>query len=160
MCVIEAPRVEDTEAAAAALGRLVRAGDVIALVGDLGAGKTTFVKGLAVGMGFAALVTSPTFTLVHIYEGARAVLFHVDLYRLDDDSQLLDVGLDDLYRQEGVVAVEWFDRFPRAAPRDYLEVRLSVGADGTRTLAPAPHGARAAALAEAWEAAVSASTGR
>lgn len=149
-----APLAEDTFALAEALGRLCRPGDVIGLVGELGAGKTVFVKGLARGLGVPdeVLVTSPTFTLVHIYEGGRTPLYHVDLYRLDDDSQLLDVGLDDLYRQDGVAAVEWIDKFPRAQPRDVLEVRIvrdRPDSDVRRIVATAS-GPRAAALRAAW----------
>jgi tRNA threonylcarbamoyladenosine biosynthesis protein TsaE len=146
-----APLPEDTEALAASLGRLLRAGDVIGLVGDLGAGKTVFVKGLARGLGVPAetLVTSPTFTLVHIYEEGRTPLFHVDLYRLDDESQLLDVGLDDLYRRDGVVAVEWMDKFPRSAPREMLEVKIVPEGEG-RLITATASGARAEELLLAW----------
>ncbi len=151
MYVPVAPLPEDTFALAEALGRVCRPGDVIGLVGELGAGKTTFVQGLARGLGVPeqVLVTSPTFTLVHIYEGGRTPLFHVDLYRLDDESQLLDVGLDDLYRQDGVAAVEWFDKFPRAAPRDVLEVTIVPEGEGRR-LDVTARGARAKALRAAW----------
>ena len=133
-----------------ALGRASQAGDVFGLIGDLGAGKTLFMQGLAEGLGVPPelAVTSPTFTLVHVYEGGRATLFHVDLYRLEREEELEDVGLDDLYRQpDGIVAVEWFDRFPGAMPRERLELHLEIVSATERRVVIHPHGARAAALA-------------
>lgn len=119
----------------ASVGRAAAAGDVIGLAGPLGAGKTVFVKGLAAGLGVPpeTPVTSPTFTLVNEYRGGRHPLYHVDLYRLEREEQLDDIGLDDLYRREdAVVAVEWCDRFPQAAPRAWLEVRIEVVSETAR----------------------------
>lgn len=134
-----------------ALGRAARPGDVLALVGDLGAGKTVLVQGLARGLGVprSVPVTSPTFTLVNEYRGGRVRLYHVDLYRLEEERELEDVGLDDLYRQEAVVAVEWFDRFPVVAPREYLEVRITIVGERERRVEIVPHGPRAVAWAAA-----------
>jgi tRNA threonylcarbamoyl adenosine modification protein YjeE len=99
---------EETEAAAARLaGRLAR-GDLLLLIGELGAGKTTFVRGLALGMGLEANVMSPTFQLVRVYPGPLQ-LAHVDLYRLSNAAELADLGLEELL-EDGVVAVEWGDR--------------------------------------------------
>ena len=97
-----------TEEAGERLGRRLRPGDVVLLKGDLGAGKTTFVRGVARGTGSSALVASPTFQLVRIYPG-RVKLAHVDLYRLEDLSELRDLGLDEL-AGDGAVVVEWGDR--------------------------------------------------
>ena len=122
-------------AAAAAIGADLAAGDVVALIGDLGAGKTEFVKGLARGLGADEEgVTSPTFTIIQTYRGGRATLHHVDLYRIDAAAELVHIGLEDLYRDEAVVAVEWFDRFPELAPRRYLEVRIAIVSEGERRL--------------------------
>jgi tRNA threonylcarbamoyladenosine biosynthesis protein TsaE len=99
---------EETEAVAARLGRRLGAGDLLLLVGELGAGKTTFVRGLARGMGVEGQVTSPTFQLVRVYSGA-VPLAHVDLYRLDGGAELAELDLDALL-DAGVVAVEWGDR--------------------------------------------------
>jgi tRNA threonylcarbamoyladenosine biosynthesis protein TsaE len=99
---------EETEAAAAGLAPRLARGDLVLLIGELGAGKTTFVRGLARGMGLEADVMSPTFQLVRVYPGALP-LAHVDLYRLAEASELEDLGLDELL-EEGVVAVEWGDR--------------------------------------------------
>lgn len=125
---IEAATPEDTFAAGEALARELGAGDVVGLVGELGAGKTVFIQGLARGLGVPpeVPVTSPTFTLVNEYRGGRLPLFHVDLYRLEREDELEDVGLDELYRRgDGVVAVEWFDRFPAAAPVAAVTVTIT-----------------------------------
>ena len=99
---------EETEAAGEEYGRRLRDGDLILIQGELGAGKTTFVRGLARGCGSTAPVASPTFQLVRIYPG-RVQLAHVDLYRLGSDADLRDLGLDELLDQ-GAVVVEWGDR--------------------------------------------------
>jgi tRNA threonylcarbamoyladenosine biosynthesis protein TsaE len=104
---------EQTRQIAAALAKNVRAGDVLLLAGDLGAGKTAFVRGLAEGLGVNAdEVTSPTFTLVHEYRGGRLPLIHVDLYRLDR-ADLDDIGLDQDLAAQGIVAIEWPERLTR-----------------------------------------------
>lgn len=104
-----------TEAVGEELGRKLSAGDLLLLQGDLGAGKTTFVRGLARGLGVTDAVQSPTFQLVRIYRG-RLQLAHVDLYRLEGSRELGDLGLGDLL-DEGVVAVEWGDRLKIAHQR-------------------------------------------
>jgi tRNA threonylcarbamoyladenosine biosynthesis protein TsaE len=111
----------------AALGRTLAAslgaGDVVLLFGDLGAGKTAFVKGLALGLGVAAdEVSSPTFTIVQEYRGGRLPLFHVDLYRLNDAREVDDLGLDEI-AAGGVMAVEWAEKLPRQ-PAGAIVVRL------------------------------------
>jgi tRNA threonylcarbamoyladenosine biosynthesis protein TsaE len=98
----------ETEAIGEGLGRRLRAGDMVLLKGELGAGKTTFVRGVARGAGSAAPVASPTFQLVRIYPG-RLQLAHIDLYRIEKPSELGDLGLDELLMQ-GAVVVEWGDR--------------------------------------------------
>jgi len=98
----------ETEAAGERLGKRLRPGDLVLLVGELGAGKTTFVRGAARGTGSTAPVASPTFQLVRVYPG-RVQLAHVDLYRVDNPSELRDLGLDELLDQ-GAVVVEWGDR--------------------------------------------------
>ncbi|HEV2035467.1 MAG TPA: tRNA (adenosine(37)-N6)-threonylcarbamoyltransferase complex ATPase subunit type 1 TsaE [Candidatus Dormibacteraeota bacterium] len=112
---LETSSPEETEAAGEDLGRRLRRGDLVLLRGELGAGKTTFVRGIARGCGSAALVASPTFQLVRIYPG-RLQLAHVDLYRLEGGDELRDLGLDELL-DAGAVVVEWGDRLdsPEAA---------------------------------------------
>ena len=117
--VTDAP--EATEEAAARLARHVRRGDLLLLEGEMGAGKTTFVRGLARGLGTSGDVMSPTFQLVRVYRGPMQ-LAHVDLYRLADAAELADLGLDELL-DEGAVVVEWGDRLREAgAARIAIEV--------------------------------------
>jgi tRNA threonylcarbamoyladenosine biosynthesis protein TsaE len=123
-----------TRAVAAALGPLLEAGDVVSLVGDLGAGKTVFAQGLARGLGVAGPVTSPTFTIVQEYEG-RLPVAHVDVYRLDTVQDLYDLGFDELVDDGRVTIVEWGDLVAQALPSDHLVVRIEAGdADTERVL--------------------------
>jgi tRNA threonylcarbamoyladenosine biosynthesis protein TsaE len=109
---LETSSPEATEAAGEELGRRLRSGDLVLLRGELGAGKTTFVRGVARGCGSAAPVASPTFQLVRIYPG-RVQLAHVDLYRLEKGDELRDLGLDELL-EVGAVVVEWGDRINKS----------------------------------------------
>ena len=135
--------VEATEAVAERLGATAQPGDTVALVGELGAGKTAFVRGLATGLGIApGSVASPTFIMVAEHSG-RLPLHHVDLYRLEPD------GVDELPLREyvygrGVTAIEWFDRLPAGALDDYLLVRIDYAESG-RILDFRAHGRRAGA---------------
>lgn len=126
---------EDTEALAFALALGATEGECFALVGDLGAGKTLFVKGLARGLGFEGEVTSPTFSLVHEYRGGRLDLFHFDFYRIDSSAELLAIGWDDYLETGGVVAAEWADRFPELMPAETRWLRFTAEADGSRVVA-------------------------
>lgn len=121
---------EATQALAARLGAVVRAGDLVALFGELGAGKTCFVQGLARGLGIADNVTSPTFILMRRHPGAPT-LCHADAYRLESAAELEDLGLEDALG-EAVVAVEWAERVMEALPAERVEVRLTVVDDETR----------------------------
>jgi tRNA threonylcarbamoyladenosine biosynthesis protein TsaE len=105
------------------VSRTLSAGSVVLLVGDLGAGKTAFVRGLAEGLGIPPDdVSSPTFTLIQEYRGGRLPLFHVDLYRLDDPREVDDLGLDEI-AVDGVMAIEWADKL-RSRPRGAIDVHL------------------------------------
>jgi len=133
------------------LGRLLSAGDVVALVGDLGAGKTQFVRGLCRGTGVPdAEVSSPTFAIVATYRG-RLPVHHADLYRIGDDDELYATGFHDLVGGPGATVVEWADRVPGALPRERLEIALAHDArsPAVRHLAIAGVGGRHAALARA-----------
>ena len=113
----------DTAAIGREIGSTLVAGDVVLLHGDLGAGKTAFVRGLAEGLGVPGdEVSSPTFTLVQEYRGGRLPLFHVDLYRLTDPREIDDLGLDEI-AEDGVLAIEWAERHPRP-PRGVVRVRI------------------------------------
>ena len=100
----------ETEALGERLGRVVEHGAVLALSGDLGAGKTQFVRGLARGLGVTARVHSPTFTLVNEYGGGRLKLFHLDLYRLETPAQILSAGIEEFLAPDGVAVIEWAER--------------------------------------------------
>jgi tRNA threonylcarbamoyladenosine biosynthesis protein TsaE len=131
----------DTRALAAALAPTLTAGTVVLLSGDLGAGKTAFVRGLAAGLGIDPdEVTSPTFTLVHEYRGGRLPLIHVDLYRLER-ADLDEIGLDQDLAAKGVTAVEWSERLSRRLP-GAVAVRIADGGGDTRTIEITPSGAR------------------
>lgn len=124
----------ETRALAAALAAQLEAGSIILLHGDLGAGKTAFVRGLAEGLGVPDdVVSSPTFTLVHEYRGGRLVLHHADLYRLPPGASLDDLGLDET-AEAGVLAIEWPERLTRPVP-GAIDVRIAIGADSERVIA-------------------------
>ena len=103
----------ETEALGQIFGRSAKSGTVIALSGDLGAGKTQFVKGLARGLGISMRVHSPTFTLVNEYNGGRLKLFHLDLYRLETREQILAAGIEEFLKPDGVSVIEWAERNPK-----------------------------------------------
>lgn len=111
------------------LGRRIAAGlpgrAVVLLIGNLGAGKTTLAKGIVSGLGAAAVedVSSPTFTLIHEY-GDR--VYHIDLYRLDQATQVATLGLDEIFDRDAIVLIEWGERFPELLPRDRIEIRLQA----------------------------------
>jgi tRNA threonylcarbamoyladenosine biosynthesis protein TsaE len=120
--------VDETRDLAAALSSLARPGDVLVLAGDLGAGKTAFVQGFGRGLGVSDRITSPTFTLVHVYEG-RLPVHHLDVYRLEQLSEALDLGLPEMLDDGGVVLIEWGDAILPVLPHDFLEVRVTFGPD-------------------------------
>jgi tRNA threonylcarbamoyladenosine biosynthesis protein TsaE len=121
-----------TEAAGERLGASLAAGDVVLLYGDLGAGKTAFVRGLARGLGAdPSDVSSPTFTIIQEYAG-RLTLYHVDLYRLEE-KEVDDLGLEELVLGEGVVAIEWAERW-RGRPDDVIEVRIEHAGEDERSV--------------------------
>ena len=115
---------EDTRSLAASLAELAQPGDLLLLVGDLGAGKTTFTQGFAAGLGINEPVTSPTFTLAREYYG-RLLLHHLDVFRLDQITEVLDLGLPEVLDSDGVTLIEWGDAIRQALPNDCLEVALT-----------------------------------
>jgi tRNA threonylcarbamoyladenosine biosynthesis protein TsaE len=112
----------------------LRPGSVIALDGELGSGKTQFVKGLASGLGFVGEVTSPTFTLIHEYIGGRLPIYHFDFYRLENEVEALQLGLEEYLQGNGVCVIEWAGKFPPLIPEDARWYNLSIGADDTRLI--------------------------
>lgn len=119
--------VEETRALAAALAELARPGDIIVLAGDLGAGKTAFAQGYGAELGVADRITSPTFTLVSQYRDGRLPLNHLDVYRLGQIEEVLDLGLTELLDEGGVTLIEWGDTIVPALPADFLEIRIRLG---------------------------------
>lgn len=117
----------ETEALGESLAGQLEPGTVIAFTGDLGAGKTAFVRGLARGLGVRERVTSPTFTIVNEYEGGRLPLFHFDMYRLGSADELFDIGWEDYLARRGVCAVEWSENVSDALDNDCLRVDIRRG---------------------------------
>ena len=123
----------ETEALGAALGRVLPAGSVIAYQGDLGAGKTAFTRGLARGLGYGDMVTSPTYTIVNEYLGGRLPLFHFDMYRLSCAEDLWDIGWDDYLDRGGICAVEWSENVADAM-EDPVTVTIEKLGDTSRRI--------------------------
>lgn len=118
--------VEEMTAFGRALGELLEPGDSLALIGDLGAGKTHFVKGLALGADSSDAVSSPTFPIVHEYNTGKIPLLHFDFYRLDSPEELDQIGWDEYTDAEGVIVAEWADKFPDWMPDHTLWLHFSV----------------------------------
>lgn len=117
---------EETNLIGERLASLLEAGDVLTLEGDLGAGKTTFTKGIAKGLGVKRTVNSPTFTIVKEYEG-RLPLYHMDVYRLEDSDE--DIGFDEYFNGNGVSVVEWAQFIEEYLPTDRLDIRIKYNGD-------------------------------
>lgn len=124
----------ETEKLGEQLAELLTSGDVIAMTGDLGAGKTALTRGLARGLGYSGRVTSPTFTIVNEYHGGRLPLFHFDMYRLSSSDDLYDIGFDDYLSQGGVCAIEWANNVEDALPHGTIYIKLSRVSDTERTI--------------------------
>jgi tRNA threonylcarbamoyladenosine biosynthesis protein TsaE len=141
---------EETRLLGERCGRLIPAPAVLALIGELGCGKTVFVQGLARGLEVppAYVITSPSFTLINEYPG-RLPLFHIDLYRLDEAADLEDLGLIEVLTGEGVAAVEWADKLPAEALSERLEVHFTFGEADSRKIRLAAYGQESASLLHA-----------
>lgn len=148
--------VEETQELARAFASHAQAGDVLLLVGDLGAGKTHFTQGFAAELGIADTPTSPTFNLVCEYHDGRIPLYHFDLYRLEAPEELEDIDYYAITEGDGVSLVEWGDKFEEAAPDDYVLLDFSVREDGARELGIQPFGSRAQMLVNEVERSVNA----
>ena len=115
---------EETRAFGARLARMLQPGDVLLLLGDLGAGKSELTRGIAGGLGITDPVTSPTFTILNCYEGGRIPLYHFDWYRLNDTEELYEMGLDEYLGGDGIAVIEWPMKCPEAIPEKCLVIRL------------------------------------
>ncbi|MGH2830381.1 MAG: tRNA (adenosine(37)-N6)-threonylcarbamoyltransferase complex ATPase subunit type 1 TsaE [Actinomycetota bacterium] len=130
---------EDTRAIATALAQEFAPGDVVALSGDLGAGKTAFVQGAAAALGVQERVTSPSFVLVREYQG-RLPILHIDVYRLGNLQELVDLGYEEFLDPNWVVFIEWGDAVGPLLPPEYLQVELSATGPDDRSIELVPHG--------------------
>lgn len=140
--IVVAQSASETQVWAERLGRAMGVGDVLALTGGLGSGKTTFCQGLARGLDVpeGRAVASPTFALVNMHPG-RVSFAHADLYRLKSEAELEELGLDEAIEQ-GAAAIEWAERFPQVLPADHVSLLMLVDEGGTRTLVFEAHGPR------------------
>lgn len=127
------------------IAAFLREGDVLALIGELGSGKTWLTKGIALGLGISPhmVVTSPSFALVNEYEG-RCLLYHMDVYRLQSVSEFIDAGLEEYLYSGGVAVMEWADRWPEILPKEALNVNFSIIDDQQRKITLSGNHARAA----------------
>jgi len=139
----------ETELLGVLLSRLLEPGDVVTLSGDLGAGKTHFVKGVAEGLEVPEPVTSPTFNILLVHEG-RLPLYHFDLYRVEREDQLEDIDLWATLEADGASFIEWGERFPEALPEDRLGIEIHREDPEHRRLEVTTGGTRSTALASAW----------
>ena len=120
---------EETARFGRKLAESLRPGTVIALTGDLGAGKTTLTKAIAAGLGITSTVTSPTFTIVKEYYGGRLPLYHFDVYRIGDEDEMFELGYEEYFYGEGVSIVEWADIIEDLIPEDAIRISIEYGRD-------------------------------
>jgi len=151
---VRSASVEQTHTLGKALGALLAAGDVILLVGDLGAGKTALTQGIGAGLGVRETINSPTFTLLKEYVG-RLPLYHFDLYRIEDPEELFMLGFEDYFGGEGVCVVEWADRGVAEDgatlwPTGWLRIAIAADGGAKRALTCTASGARGEALLRAF----------
>ena len=131
---VEARSFKETLDVGDRLGRELQRGAVVALFGELGAGKTALIKGIARGLGIRQEVTSPTFTIVHEYGGGRLPLFHIDLYRLDSVAQALAVGIEDYLNGDGVATIEWAEKIEQLLPANTVRVHITTLENNVRRI--------------------------
>jgi tRNA threonylcarbamoyladenosine biosynthesis protein TsaE len=137
--IVRSNSTEETWQFSKKLAQKLQPGDVITLEGDLGAGKTTFTKGLAVGLDISRNVSSPTFTIIKEYQG-RLPLYHMDVYRLEDSYE--DLGFDEYFEGEGVTVVEWAHLIEEQLPNELLQISITHGEENSRILTITPKGKR------------------
>ena len=131
MNCIDISNQRELEKIAEKLGELVNSGDIICMVGDLGAGKTTFIQALAAGLGVEDCVTSPTFVLINEYEG-RIPLYHFDVYRINHISEMENLGYEEYFYGDGVCAIEWADLIDDILPNNHLRIEIRITGAKTR----------------------------
>ena len=130
----------ETRELGARLAQKLKAGDVLLLEGDLGAGKSELARGVAKGLEVQETVTSPSFTILNVYESGRLPLFHFDWYRLDSSEELYELGMDEYLGGNGIALVEWPERCPDAVPETALRIRITADGENTRRIEAEPCG--------------------
>ena len=125
---------EETRALGERMATRLKAGDVLLLQGELGAGKSELTRGIAKGLGVTETVTSPTFTILNVYESGRCPLYHFDWYRLESAEELYELGLDEYLGGDGIAVVEWAERCPEAIPEKHILVRITPVGEETRNI--------------------------
>lgn len=143
---------QETKEIAASLAKMLNGGDVVLLEGNLGAGKTTFTKGLAEGLGIKRVIKSPTYTLIREYDEGRVPLYHMDVYRLEETGGT-DLGLEEYFEGEGISVIEWATFIPEDIPEQHLEIRLKPSGEELmeREITFIPKGERYKMLIEEWK---------
>ena len=124
----------ETRALGEKLASRLKAGDVVVLEGELGAGKSELARGIARGLGVTETVTSPSFTILNVYESGRCPLYHFDWYRLESEEELYELGMDEYLGGDGIAVVEWAERCPDARPDNVLRLRLEVTGGESRRI--------------------------
>jgi tRNA threonylcarbamoyladenosine biosynthesis protein TsaE len=142
----------DTEMLGEAVGRLLEAGDIVCLYGELGSGKTVLTRGIAKGLGVRSerAVRSPSFVLMHRYQG-RVPVYHADLYRLDGPTDIEDIGLREFLGGDGVAVIEWAEKLDASLPAERVEIAIAHQTDEMRLITITPQGARYHQLFEQWQ---------
>ena len=124
----------ETRALGEKLASRLKPGDVVVLEGELGAGKSELARGIAKGLGVTETVTSPSFTILNVYESGRCPLYHFDWYRLESEEELYELGMDEYLGGDGIAVVEWAERCPDAVPENVLRIRLEVTGGESRRI--------------------------
>lgn len=140
MVSIQTHNANETRALGARLAEQLQAGDVVLLEGELGAGKSEFTRGIAQGLGITGYITSPSFTILQVYDSGRIPLFHFDWYRLSGVSELYEMAMDEYLYDEGISVVEWPDIAREAIPERHLRIRIDVSEENDRTFTLMPAG--------------------
>ncbi len=123
----------ETKAFGRDLAKSLKNHDIIALSGELGAGKTTFIQGIAEGLGITDYVTSPSFTLINEYKGKYS-LYHIDLYRLEELEQIRDLGIEDYFEKDGIIIIEWAERMKELLPKKVRKIKLEIISENERRI--------------------------